>query len=108
VFVSSRRRHTSCYRDWSSDVCSSDLRLGVSPTPEHAFTPTSSVPHQVFRAVRRRWFPVLRGRRAVLVADAVLGDQALAVTWAERSEERRVGKECGWGCATGGDRTYDS
>src|SRR5207245_4270175 len=22
---SSRRRHTSCYRDWSSDVCSSDL-----------------------------------------------------------------------------------
>src|SRR3989337_112491 len=24
-FVSSRRRHTRCYRDWSSDVCSSDL-----------------------------------------------------------------------------------
>src|SRR5207245_4508344 len=23
-FFSSRRRHTSCYRDWSSDVCSSD------------------------------------------------------------------------------------
>src|SRR5207245_7615415 len=26
-FLSSRRRHTRCYRDWSSDVCSSDLRL---------------------------------------------------------------------------------
>src|SRR5215813_1279643 len=26
VFFSSRRRHTSCGRDWSSDVCSSDLR----------------------------------------------------------------------------------
>src|SRR3989337_2391699 len=25
VFFSSRRRHTICYRDWSSDVCSSDL-----------------------------------------------------------------------------------
>src|SRR3989337_3898548 len=25
VFFSSRRRHTRCYRDWSSDVCSSDL-----------------------------------------------------------------------------------
>src|SRR5208282_6404537 len=25
-FFSSRRRHTRCYRDWSSDVCSSDLR----------------------------------------------------------------------------------
>src|SRR3989337_3990735 len=24
-FVASRRRHTRCYRDWSSDVCSSDL-----------------------------------------------------------------------------------
>src|SRR6266542_2057836 len=24
-FFSSRRRHPSCYRDWSSDVCSSDL-----------------------------------------------------------------------------------
>src|SRR5208282_6163218 len=26
-FFSSRRRHTRCYRDWSSDVCSSDLGL---------------------------------------------------------------------------------
>src|SRR6266542_3188195 len=25
-FFSSRRRNTSCYRDWSSDVCSSDLQ----------------------------------------------------------------------------------
>src|SRR3989337_4101012 len=24
-FLSSRGRHTRCYRDWSSDVCSSDL-----------------------------------------------------------------------------------
>src|SRR5690606_40706443 len=28
-FFSSRRRHTSFSRDWSSDVCSSDLRRGV-------------------------------------------------------------------------------
>src|SRR5207245_3703776 len=26
-FFSSRRRHTRCYRDWSSDVCSSDLDI---------------------------------------------------------------------------------
>src|SRR2546429_7181511 len=26
-FFSSRRRHTRCSRDWSSDVCSSDLPL---------------------------------------------------------------------------------
>src|SRR5207245_8234257 len=28
-FFSSRRRHTRCYRDWSSDVCSSDLKLYI-------------------------------------------------------------------------------
>src|SRR6266699_867314 len=34
-FFSSRRRHTRCGRDWSSDVCSSDLGIGVDqPTAE--------------------------------------------------------------------------
>src|SRR5690554_7054855 len=28
-FFSSRRRHTRCGRDWSSDVCSSDLGLAL-------------------------------------------------------------------------------
>src|SRR6266542_6439081 len=31
-FFSSRRRHTRCYRDWSSDVCSSDLVGGQGAT----------------------------------------------------------------------------
>src|SRR3989449_7257215 len=31
-FFSSRRRHTRCSRDWSSDVCSSDLELNDIPT----------------------------------------------------------------------------
>src|SRR5207245_8117851 len=30
-FFSSRRRHTRCYRDWSSDVCSSDLLDQAKP-----------------------------------------------------------------------------
>src|SRR2546422_11222456 len=30
-FFSSRRRHTRCSRDWSSDVCSSDL-VGSQPS----------------------------------------------------------------------------
>src|SRR3989449_6461994 len=36
-FFASRRRHTRCSRDWSSDVCSSDLsalrRIVPLPTP---------------------------------------------------------------------------
>src|SRR5699024_11669892 len=33
-FFSSRRRHTRSKRDWSSDVCSSDLEVTVEITPE--------------------------------------------------------------------------
>src|SRR5690554_7381941 len=35
-FFSSRRRHTRCGRDWSSDVCSSDL-VRVEPLVEQKF-----------------------------------------------------------------------
>src|SRR5207245_10034827 len=40
VFFSSRRRHTRCYRDWSSDVCSSDLNgaTNVRTGPEKVGT----------------------------------------------------------------------
>src|SRR4249920_3053327 len=31
-FFSSRRRHTRCGRDWSSDVCSSDLNQALPRT----------------------------------------------------------------------------
>src|SRR4030042_779189 len=37
-FLSSRGRHTRCSRDWSSDVCSSDLL--------HARMPAVELPHQ--------------------------------------------------------------
>src|SRR3989440_7049158 len=33
-FFSSRRRHTRSDRDWSSDVCSSDLSSGISTLDE--------------------------------------------------------------------------
>src|SRR2546422_8351995 len=35
-FFSSRRRHTRCSRDWSSDVCSSDLILLLATNPRGA------------------------------------------------------------------------
>src|SRR5699024_3640612 len=44
VFFSSRRRHTRSKRDWSSDVCSSDL--SKTSTPWQVFWPiTSRAPH---------------------------------------------------------------
>src|SRR2546422_2700103 len=33
-FFSSRRRHTRCSRDWSSDVCSSDLAKEIRKVPK--------------------------------------------------------------------------
>src|SRR3712207_7888130 len=84
-FFSSRRRHTRYWRDWSSDVCSSDLRVALGEQ--------------------------LRGRQLLLLLDnfeqvmPAADDVAhfiqqssqlkVVVTSREaRSEERRVGKEC--------------
>src|SRR5205809_2736875 len=41
-FFSSRRRHTRCSRDWSSDVCSSDLDVGSWDHDTRAFARSSS------------------------------------------------------------------
>src|SRR5215211_6265682 len=66
-FFSSRRRHTSSLCDWSSDVCSSDLRRAGSGSPPACRRPTAS-----------GWC------------------RPASAGWAarRRSEERRVGKEC--------------
>src|SRR5699024_11813000 len=91
-FFSSRRRHTRSKRDWSSDVCSSDLdetrdngnldawRLvdlfEVERTGEYTFVdvyPESLTTNGVWEfALREKGQPQFM-----------------------RSEERRVGKECG-------------
>src|SRR5256884_2806218 len=45
-FFSSRRRHTRCSRDWSSDVCSSDLETSFRDKrqPKRAIPPTPKQP----------------------------------------------------------------
>src|SRR5262245_66302796 len=78
-FFSSRRRHTRCLSDWSSDVCSSDLahrRRGV-------------LLERLRRGHRRRAAPHLRA------ADppSALGLPPRRALPPPRSEERRVGKE---------------
>src|SRR2546422_903309 len=43
-FFSSRRRHTRCSRDWSSDVCSSDLAFrAVAPIPLEEVEPAEEI-----------------------------------------------------------------
>src|SRR2546422_9615537 len=131
-FFSSRRRHTRCSRDWSSDVCSSDLvNLGVALAGVLASLILSiniyleSQAFGVFRLGYSRICPTearivlvaanvalaLSGPGAGVVPVATGAAAALAVGMfvmvavrigrnlsalgrLERSEERRVGKEC--------------
>src|SRR5207253_3778827 len=76
-FFSSRRRHTRWPRDWSSDVCSSDL-IG------HPLGGEIGQPCLVGRTVQD-----LTIERVDHVSLAFQARQD-----AVRSEERRVGKEC--------------
>src|SRR5206468_6073896 len=86
-FFSSRRRHTRSDRDWSSDVCSSDLFenfLAVIfriPTDRINWTTSS----------------FLIGTFVLTLTAVPLYLWYFGVDWfqlAVRSEERRVGKEC--------------
>src|SRR5207245_8776562 len=88
-FFSSRRRHTRCYRDWSSDVCSSDLDV-VEIQQIATGIAASLVPDAAtLNRIRRR--RVGGGPRT----SAVVGERHVQMPHAEkRSEERRVGKEC--------------
>src|SRR2546429_5481572 len=53
-FFSSRRRHTRCSRDWSSDVCSSDLgAMRAAPeVPARTATPILRGLHETARYAR--------------------------------------------------------
>src|SRR5690606_39580882 len=90
-FFSSRRRHTRFSRDWSSDVCSSDLEQGGQEVPVElgqvdgpAGGGVGAVGPQFHLAVVVH--PAVDRRLASLDRD--VGDGVV------RSEERRVGKEC--------------
>src|SRR5438874_7574503 len=83
-FFSSRRRHTRSLRDWSSDVCSSDLRLIPSKTNGLTGVCDLEVLEVGASAVTRRAKPA-PGYEEPLEASPEEN---------QRSEERRVGKEC--------------
>src|SRR3712207_7142085 len=84
-FFSSRRRHTRYWRDWSSDVCSSDLsRWSRCPYERCALLcPSSSRPRDIEGSRRPCQYGACWG------VSSVDHDEVC-----ERSEERRVGKEC--------------
>src|SRR5699024_11537504 len=93
--VSSRRRHTRSKRDWSSDVCSSDLRAAPMPTAttvlmEEFFMSMHSSQNLKVGCGRGRLLQGCRARPCILPSDTRRENQNDALF---RSEERRVGKK---------------
>src|SRR5207245_7377554 len=91
-FFSSRRRHTRCYRDWSSDVCSSDLTTEKEVWKLHSrgiFSVTQL--SYTFRARRRpKRFTSKSEKYSHALKALAIRERKIHI----RSEERRVGKEC--------------
>src|SRR2546430_9923640 len=73
-FFSSRRRHTRFDCDWSSDVCSSDLLSGYRLSRADDLDANPAQYGNDWRKLAARY--------------------AMQLLRSERSEERRVGKEC--------------
>src|SRR5690606_41059632 len=93
----SRRRHTRFSRDWSSDVCSSDLGALAVWTGKY----TGRSPKDRFLVKNGEsentvdWGPI----NQPIEPEAFDKMEARVIDYLskkERSEERRVGKECGW------------
>src|SRR5690606_40214727 len=88
---SSRRRHTSFSRDWSSDVCSSDLRDWLASERGMAATPHAQRSRADVRVELKPAFDELPVAALVDLLEAALGTPVQ--TAVKRSEERRVGEE---------------
>src|SRR6266852_7736630 len=82
LFFSSSGRHTRCYRDWSSDVCSSDLEgrsasalvrrgppRGLAHEPAHE----RSEERRVGKECRSRWAPYHQKKKQAVGWEAVVG-----------------------------------
>src|SRR5207253_6828708 len=94
----SRRRHTRWPRDWSSDVCSSDLAENklfatLDPTTRRLRLPTNQnvLLSDTVGFIRKLPHRLIEAFKATL-EEVVQADLLLHVV--DRSEERRVGKEC--------------
>src|SRR6266508_3248268 len=87
-FFSSRRRHTRWPRDWSSDVCSSDLTriVGVTLLLLGVYVFASLIRHGRDFRLRSRWMLVFAGARR-----AARWVRRRAAERANGTEQRRAG-----------------
>src|SRR5206468_5299843 len=93
-FFSSRRRHTRSDRDWSSDVCSSDLEfnklLGIDGVDAREIGGTRVMDKS---HGWQAWEDIFAIKQAIEASGYKTRKDIEGVIQALRSEERRVGKE---------------
>src|SRR5690554_7535464 len=96
-FFSSRRRHTRCGRDWSSDVCSSDLVrlidaavLVLIESAGQRIEGVGVIAEAISGVDDLARLGLVVGQQTARVVVVFLGIPQHVT----RSEERRVGKEC--------------
>src|SRR5690606_40134368 len=93
-FFSSRRRHTRFSRDWSSDVCSSDLSM-IHNVPLLGSGAYLSLQKEDVRWSGADVADVAQAGWWMSIQNPIqLGKLETANQVDIRSEERRVGKEC--------------
>src|SRR5207245_4910604 len=92
-FFSSRRRHTRCYRHWSTDVSSSDLgaKSAIFPRTTHTYAVPRRASH-VPTSKRDRTTPPPTTRATAYAARREKRPRTIRASGL-RSEERRIGKE---------------
>src|SRR5699024_11400640 len=89
VCFSSRRRHTRSKRDWSSDVCSSDLQISSSLQAGNDFPDLELIAGRMGVKTTEVYDLVHQ-----LLAKKLLTIEPVSESdGKQRSEERRVGKE---------------
>src|SRR5205807_7183851 len=94
-------RHTRLQGDWSSDVCSSDLmqngdsqNTGSSSNPRPNVVTGQSVARVMSDRTLTHWFNTAAFVRSICNGCPGAGIYIPPLGYGNRSEERRVGKEC--------------
>src|SRR5205807_7520314 len=94
------RRHTRLQGDWSSDVCSSDLRRAILRIRVAVVRPRLSASIAAVSTLRARPSRLLRTAivvscyRCEMKNPTLIAELHAKLGAPSRSEERRVGKEC--------------
>src|SRR6266702_3960289 len=102
-FFSSRRRHTRWPRDWSSDVCSSDLPILIQGRKDHMADRHNL--DEAFRSLFETNMGIKPGERVLVFSDTIRPDETPSASDLDRRTRLNATARAAAGFA---EQTYDS